>query len=382
MQPDALDTPRGLRAARPNPRDATLEVAALRLLEARGLLPEAGSAAGGPAGACPAAGPLVVGVSGGPDSMALLHFLLGHRARTGAPPGGLIAAHVNHGLRGGESDADAAFVREWCEARGVATVEAAVDPERRRRERHESREQAARVLRYEALRGIAAREGTDCVAVAHTADDQAETILFRLVRGSGLRGLAGMRPRDRVHGVTVVRPLLTTTRAQVLDYLARHAVPHRIDSTNDTTIPSRNFLRHEILPRLRERLNPAVREALLREGALFAEADAYLMSRARRAFPRVLREREPGKIALDAAGLRAYPKPLRKYLLRYALRELDGEVIDQSAAHIDALLSLLGSPSGKAIELPNGVRARRERGGVLRLIRMGEPERPDPPSKA
>ena len=363
MKSATPDIPRGLRAARPNPRDATLEVAALRLIEARHLLPSSG--------------PLVVGVSGGPDSMALLHFLLDHRARSGAPADGIVVAHVNHRLRGAESDGDAAFVRAQCEARGVRFVEVPVDAAARPRGRGVSREQAARALRYDALREVAAREGADRVAVAHTADDQAETILFRLVRGSGLRGLGGMRPRDRVHGVTVVRPLLGTTRAQVLGYLERHRVSHRTDSSNESTVPSRNYLRHEILPRLEERLNPAVRDALIRSGALFAEADAYLRARARRALPRVLRSRGEGKIALDAGALRDYPKPLRKYVLRCALRELDGEAIDQSAAHIDALLSLLGSPTGKATVLPNGVRARRERGDVLRIVRMREPERSD-----
>lgn len=374
MKSSAPDTPRGLRAARPNPRDATLEVAASRLLEARRLLP--------------AAGPLLVGVSGGPDSMALLHFLLAHRAAAGVTGGGIVAAHVNHGLRGADADADAAFVRAQCAAWGVRAVEASVDAGARPRGRGTSREQAARALRYGALRELAAREGAERVAVAHTADDQAETILFRLVRGSGLRGLAGMRAVDRVHGVTVVRPLLEATRAQVLDYIARHAIPHRLDATNADTAASRNYLRIEILPRLRERLNPAVREALLREAALFAEADAYLEARARRALPRVLRGRAGAggggggaeKIVLDAARLRAYPKLLRKYLLRCALRELDGEALDQSAAHIDALLSLLGSPSGKSVGLPNGVRARRERGDLLEIVRSGEPDGPEPPS--
>jgi tRNA(Ile)-lysidine synthetase-like protein len=382
MKSSALVPPRGLRAARPNPRDATLEVAALRLLGARRLLP--------------AAGPLLVGVSGGPDSMALLHFLLAHRASCGEPAGGIVAAHVHHGLRGADADADAAFVRATCAAWGVRALEVSVDAGARPSGRGTSREQASRALRYGALRELAAREGAARVAVAHTADDQAETILFRLVRGSGLRGLAGMRPRGRVHGVTVVRPLLEATRAQVLDYLARHAVPHRLDATNDETTASRNYLRHEILPRLRERLNPAVREALLRGAALFAEADAYLESRARRAFPRVLRGRsggpgeiapgDPGaapaaeKIVLDAARLRAYPKLLRKYLLRCALRDLDAAALDHSAAHIDALLSLLDSPSGKSAGLPNGLRARRERGDLLEIVRLREPGGSESPS--
>lgn len=336
----------------------------------------------------PESGPLLVGVSGGPDSMALLHFLASYHARTGLPAGGVHVGHVNHHLRGEASDADAAFVRAAAAARDLPFAEASVDPDRRRREYGESREQAARSLRYEALGAMAAEAGAAPpagaatvpvparVAVAHTADDQAETILFRLVRGSGLRGLSGMRPRGRVHGVDVVRPLLTTTRDQVLDYLRRHGVASCIDATNESLDPSRNFLRHEILPRLRDRLNPAVHDALLRGGTLFAQADAYLEARARRALQHVARAREPGKIALDAALLLHYPNVLQKYLFRCALQELNGEVLDLSASHIEALLSLLRSPTGRSADIPNGVRARRDPDDVLWLIRTREPRAP------
>jgi tRNA(Ile)-lysidine synthase len=354
---------RGLGSARPNPRDATLERAAGRLTEARGLLPPGR--------------PVVVGVSGGPDSIALLHFLAARRGQAGFPAAeGLVAGHVNHGLRGAEADADEAFVRAQCAAWDIPCSVASVDPEARRRARRESPEEAARVLRYGALRRMAERAGADRIAVAHTADDQAETILFRLIRGSGLRGLSGMRPAGRLRGVTVVRPLLSTTRAQVLDYLARHGVPHRSDASNETVGPSRNFLRHEILTRLAARLNPSIRETLLREGRLFAEVDAYLEARARRAWPRILAERGEGKIALDAGRLRHYPKVLQKYLLRCALRELCGAIVDLSSAHVESLLSLLGSPTGTSLDIPNGVRARRERGRVtLQKVEPGRPIR-------
>lgn len=364
MGQHTLQRARGLGAARPNPRDTTLEWSAGRLTAAENLLPRRG--------------PVLVGVSGGSDSVALLHYLAGRRARTRRPGLDLLAGHVNHGLRGADADADEAFVRAQCKAWAIPCLVAPVDPRARRMARHESLEQAARALRYGALRAMAEGAGADRVAVAHTADDQAETILFRLVRGSGLKGLSGMRPAGHVHGVAVVRPLLTTTRAQVLDYLARHGVGHREDRTNEALGPSRNYLRHEILPRLSERLNPSIRDTLLREARLFAEADAYLETRARRALPRILLNREPGKIALDAAHLRLYPKVLQKYLLRSALRELCGEVLDLSFAHVEALLSLLGSPSGTSVDIPNGVRARRERENVMRLVRSDEPTRPDP----
>ena len=175
---------------RPNPRDARLEYharLALRELE------------------LPSQSPLLVAVSGGPDSMALLHYLA--RDAEDAPP--VTAGHVNHALRGSESDADAAFVRAAAKAWGVPYEEVTLGAGAA------SSEERARLARYEALGAIAARIGADRVLTAHTADDQAETVLLRLFRGAGLRGLAGMPIRGKVRGVRVVRPLLQVTREQI-----------------------------------------------------------------------------------------------------------------------------------------------------------------------
>jgi len=323
---------------------------------------------------------MLVGVSGGPDSVALLDFLRLFRDRTGLPPEGVAVGHVNHGLRGAESDADQAFVEDTSAREGLRCVCSRVEPEVRRRATGESPEEAARALRYDALREMAARIGADRVAVAHTADDQAETVLLRLIRGAGLKGLAGMAPMRRVHGILVVRPLLTTTREQVLEYVARRGLAHRTDSTNLTPDARRNFVRLEILPRIREGMNPAIRETLLREAAQFREADAYLAEEARRELPRAVRVRNDGKIALDAATMLHYPQLLRKYIFRCALQELNGETLDLSKAHIEALLSLLTSSTGRSVDMPRGIRARREREAVVLDFRESEPGNGETPS--
>lgn len=364
----ALKPPRGSRAARPNPRDERLELFAERLIADHDLIPREGC--------------VLVGVSGGPDSVALLDFLLLFRERTGLPRGGIAAGHVNHGLRGVESDEDAAFVETIAARMGVRCLSSRVEPGARRRARGESPEQAARALRYEALREMAVRLGTERVAVAHTADDQAETVLLRLFRGSGLTGLSGMDPDRRMHGVRVIRPLLTTTREQVLEYLKRRGLEHRTDSSNASADARRNLLRLEILPRIRETMNPSIRETLLREAALFREADAYLAEEADRALPQLIRARDRGKIALDAAGMLHYPEFLRKYIFRCALQELNGEILDLSTAHIDALLSLLMSHTGRSADIPMGIRARRDRETVVLERRDIESEPAEAPSKA
>lgn len=351
-------------ANRLNPRDATLERLAAHAIAEENLLPESDA-------------PIVVAVSGGPDSMALLHFWIEWSrgaARAGdasARARRVVAAHVNHGLRGAASEEDEAFVRARAEEWGAEAVvlDAAIPANARTRAAAGAAVEAeARRARYTALREIAERAGADRVFTAHTADDQAETVLLRLVRGAGLRGLSGMAPLSRVQRIRVARPLLGVSREQVLEYLGRHAVPSRMDSTNAETAAARNYVRHEIVPRLQARLNPAVREALLRAGASFRDADAYFERRAGRVFRRLLREsgRERGakKISLDAPGLLLYPKLLRTYVFRRAVRELNGNLRDVAAVHLRALHELALSHRGHVVHLPGGIRAERDRDRV------------------
>ena len=346
--------------SRPNPRDATLEVFAGGRLESDRLLP--------------GEGPLLVAVSGGPDSMALLHFLAAHHARTGLPSGGIVAAHVNHRLRGAESDADAAFTREAAARWGIRCAEADAGPIR------PGSEESARHARYDALRGLATEAGADRAATAHTADDQAETVLLRLVRGAGLRGLRGMPSRGTVRGLRVVRPFLDVTREQVLEYLRGHGLEYRVDSTNASLAPARNFVRLEVLPLLRSRLNPAAREAILRSAEAAREVDGYLHAEAARLLPDVLRREEEGNLSLDASRMLLYPKLLNTYLFRLALLELNGTVRDLTAAHIQALLSLVSTARRRSADLPGGIRAGRERERVVLSRRIREPARPKGPS--
>ena len=358
------------RDVRPNPRDATLEAAARRRIEADSLLPEGGAEPGA------AGGTLLVAVSGGADSIALLHFLVAERARAGRPES-LAAAHVNHGVRGADADADAAFVRARAVEWGVPYFEATLTPGAG----GAASEDALRRARYAALVALAAEAGASCTATAHTADDQAETVLFRMARGAGLRGLAGMPVKGRVYGLAVVRPFLDATREQVLDYLRRHAVAFREDATNEGLRPARNRIRHDILPRLEAGVSAGVRKALLRQAALFRDADEYLELEARRHLEAAVVGREEGKITLAAIRLLDYPKLLRTYVFRCAVQELNGAIRDFTTAHLDALLSLVTQSSGRSIDLPHGLVARRERGRIVLARRFREPAGRKRPSK-
>jgi len=333
---------------RPNPRDARLEYHAARALHGLRL----------------SQAPLLIAVSGGPDSMALLHYMA--RDAADAPP--IVAGHVNHALRGAESDADAAFVRASANAWNVPYEEVALAAG------SASSEERARLARYEALGAMAARVGADRVLTAHTADDQAETVLLRLFRGAGLRGLSGMPVRGTVRGVRIARPLLHVTREQIQEYLSRRGVNYRVDSTNESSVPARNFIRREVLPLVRSRLNPSAREALLRTASAARDADELLHGIARERLAEAVVESGPGQIALDATRLVQYPKPLRVYVFRLALQELTGSLREIAGTHIEALLTLATTTRPRSLDLPGHVRAHRERGRIVLDSRIREAE--------
>ena len=215
-------------------------------------------------------------VSGGSDSVALLHLLWTRREALGIE---VFAAHYEHGIRGAASWEDARFVADFCRARGIACTVEHGDVPAYAKAKGMGTEEAARVLRYAFLERTADALGCDFIATAHNADDNAETMLLNLARGSGLKGLCGIPPRRG----RIVRPLLETTRAEIEDYLKENALPHREDLSNGDERYRRNLLRSRVTPVLRQ-LNPAFPRAasgaahLLRqdEDCLDALASAFL----------------------------------------------------------------------------------------------------------
>jgi len=235
----------------------------------------------------------VVAVSGGPDSMALLHVL----AQLAEPLGiSLVVGHVDHGLRPEEAEAEAGLVRESAQAMGLdcecGRVEVAVCA----REQGLSTEHAARNLRYGFLEKVAARHGATKIAVAHTADDQAEEILLRLIRGTGRAGLTGMA---RIRDNRVVRPFLDVPKAEILRYLAEENIPYLLDSSNQERVYLRNRIRLDLLPYLRKHFNPNIGNSLRETAAILQGEEELLAGIASQAYSQVVEE-ESGK----TAGLR------------------------------------------------------------------------------
>ena len=232
---------------------------------------------------------VLLAVSGGADSVAMLRCFAEHTRRSPKSKPLVHVAHVNHALRGDESDGDAAFVRELAAGFDFAYHETRLTADELATDESGSFEAAARGCRYDFLQHTAEQNSLRYVAVAHNADDQAETILHRIIRGTGVAGLAGI-PAFRPLGaaLTLIRPMLPHSRQRILDYLASVNQSFRTDSTNAETCYTRNKIRNDLLPQLASGYNHAVAESLIRLGSQAAEWDAYIKSQTEALFDRAV----------------------------------------------------------------------------------------------
>lgn len=315
---------------------------------------------------------LVLGVSGGPDSLCLLDVL-----RRLAPDYGvaLHVGHLHHGIRGEEADADARFVAERCAEWGLpCTVELADVPAWARR-RGLAIEEAARQARYGFLGELARSLGGRAVAVAHNADDQVETVLMHLLRGSGLAGLRGMRPVAPLEalrlgqerpcpapspdsGIRLLRPLLYISRADIEAYCRERGLRPRFDRSNLDQTYYRNRLRHELLPHL-ESYNPNIRQVLLRTAEVLAGDHEVLRGLVEETWDAVVRQANAEAVVYDLARLRALPLGLQRSLLREGVHRLCFSLRNLSWMHVDDALRVVAEgETGAMATLPSGLMLR------------------------
>ena len=305
---------------------------------------------------------LAVGVSGGADSVALLRAL---KERNG--PLGLVlhAAHLHHGLRGEEADADLAFVSALAAELGLPFHEARVDTAAEAEAKSETIEEAARRLRYGWFRQLMASGEVEAVATAHTLDDQAETVLAKFLRGAWTEGLSGIHPAVEFPEGRILRPLLAATRAEVEAYLSALGQDWREDSSNRHLTFTRNRIRHELLPLL-EGWNPRLREHLTQMAALARDEEAWWQAELARLAPQFLLPGRPVRgggrsggdgIALDVTRLATLAPALQRRLLRYAAEQM-GFTPDFASTEVLRTLALAGH-AGQKRELAQGLRAER-----------------------
>jgi tRNA(Ile)-lysidine synthase len=304
---------------------------------------------------------VVVAVSAGPDSVCLLHLLRELAPALDVAVAGI--AHVNHKLRGKESDLDECFVADTARALGLPfhRTEAPVG------EASGNLEQAARRARAEFFRELIARDAATRIAQGHTRDDQAETVLFRLLRGSGLAGLAGVLP---VTTSGFVRPLLQVTRAEVTAFLKERGIPWRQDSSNTDPRFARNRIRLRLLPDLTREWNPRLSEALAHLADLAYEEECWWASECARLAPGIMVAGE-GFVEIDTRPLAHHPRAIVRRLLRYAIRRAKGDLRKVGFEHIEQLADVAAASAGRGTVILPGIQAVRSFDWV-RITRLNQ----------
>ncbi|MBQ4511108.1 MAG: tRNA lysidine(34) synthetase TilS [Clostridia bacterium] len=285
----------------------------------------------------------IIGFSGGADSSAILHYLSKKTKK-------LLAVHINHMIRGEEALRDEFFCKNMCKKYGVKFLSFRVDIPLLAEERKQGLEETAREERYRIFNKIISQNGDyKCIVTAHNANDNAETVIFNLSRGSGSRGIAGIKPVIN----NIVRPLIFCSKEEILEYCKQNSISYVNDSTNMDTDYTRNYIRHEIIPML-EKINPSFIDSCLRMGELLRDDDKYIQS----VCDKIIEENRI-KTRINTELLVSQERPVASRLLMY----LSKEALDRKA--IDACLRLAKHGKvGQYVNLPNKLSFKKERGYV------------------
>lgn len=309
---------------------------------------------------------IIVGISGGADSVCLLSVLLSLREELEL---NIVAVHVNHGIRGEEALRDESFVKKLCEASGVSVAVCKENVPEYAKKNSLTEEEAGRELRYKCFYNECKKHGAGVIAVAHNHDDRAETILFNLIRGSSLKGLCGIKPvakSEAMIGVRLIRPLLECSRAEIEEYLNTKKQNWCEDSTNTDTAYTRNYIRHDLIPAM-ERLGPKVKSQLVNVGNEAGEADEFIRGYADRIY---------GKACFDnvlmLSPCREQPEIIKRELVYRFICENTGQKKDISRVHVSNILKLFENEVGKSVDLPYDISVRRDYDRLIAARRSEE----------
>lgn len=295
---------------------------------------------------------IVVGVSGGHDSMALLYVLLDLKAELDF---NILVAHVNHGVRGEEAKKDQLFVEKQCEKLKLPYYTKNVDMIRYGEEMGISSEEAGRELRYGFFREILRDHGGGKIAVAHNKNDQAETIIMRFMRGTGIDGLKGMEFKSK----DIIRPILAINRYEIENYIENKKIKTVLDKTNLQAIYTRNKVRLELLPYIEDNFNPNIIDTIWRLGNLAGIDSDFLEDYTKRKYKEVLMESKKNSISLDAMKLLGFHRSIQQRIIRNAIESLRGSLQGVSEVQILAVLNLLiKGETGKRVDLSNNILVR------------------------
>ncbi len=293
---------------------------------------------------------VLVGVSGGPDSIALLYSLLD---LSDTFPITIGVAHFNHTLRGKDSDRDASFVADIAKRLALPFYEKKGDTLAFKRKKKLSLEEAARHLRYDFLLNTANEYRFDKIALGHNLEDNAELILMYLFRGSGLSGVSGI---PAVRDARIVRPLILSSRPQILDFISQKGLKHVTDTSNSDRRYLRNRVRHDLIPMLRESYNPNITATLSRFGSILESEDKWIEKILDPVFKKAVCVKQAGRLALSTLELDEIHIAAQRRIIRRAIKHVKGDLRRITFTHIDSIINLLKSPTGfGSLDLPDRI---------------------------
>jgi len=298
---------------------------------------------------------VLVGLSGGPDSVFLLHFLKKYSKKLKISLGAL---HINHLLRGKEADKDEHFCKELCEGLSVKFYSVKKNIKAIASKEKISAEEAGRKVRYNEYEKVLVKEEYTKIATAHNADENAETVLLNLIKGAGLRGISGIPPSRN----KIIRPLLVLTKQEILDYLEHHKLKYRTDLTNLTDDAERNFLRNQVIPLIKERLNPSISNTLLKSSEVFRNINNLIKKKIVEAADNLVFKNE-NYLSISLPKLKEIEDGYRSEILRHIfLKEFDIQISFDDCRKI---LSLLNKQVGKSAEVFDNLKITRERAELI-----------------
>jgi len=310
---------------------------------------------------------VLVGLSGGPDSVTLLHALYSLKKEYSL---NILLAHLDHKFRGEESRADRKFCEDLAKKYNLEIMWEEIDVPKISKEKGISPEEAARFERYGFFKRSAKERGIDKIAVGHTRDDQAETVLMRIIRGAGMKGLGGISPVKDMHGFKIIRPLIEISRKDVEAFISETGLKFRKDSSNEKAIFTRNKIRLELIPLLEKEFNSNIKEVLANMAENLKTEDEFLSKLAKRKFKSVSKVRQE-EILIDIKKFKKQPEAIRKRILRAALEEFKGDLRRLTYQHWKEMEDLINSrPVNSIVNLPAGISVAKDRTNiVLKLIK-------------
>ena len=305
---------------------------------------------------------VLVGVSGGPDSVTLLCVLHSLKKEYSL---NILVAHLDHKFRGEESKADRIFCQELAKKYGLEIVFEEIDVPRIAEEKGISPEEAARFERYDFFKRAAKERGIKKIAIGHTRDDQAETVLMRLIRGAGMKGLGGISPVKEMQGFLIIRPLIEISRKEVEEFISDSGLKFRKDSSNEKAIFTRNKVRLELIPLLEKEFNVNIKEVLANMAENLQAENEFLAKYARRKFNSVSKIKH-GEICIDLKKFKKQPDAVRKRILRAALEELKGDLRRLTYQHWKEIEGLIDSrPVNSIVNLPTGISIKKDKNCLI-----------------